>query len=87
MPELDLDGCCVANPEVLEQLDGIDEFSIEMLAGRPVLRARYGRDISILVNLATGWWFSSISQETALQQVDAYRATVLRLFIALLRLA
>ena len=52
LPALDLDDCCIANPEVLEQLDGIDEFSIEMLAGRPVLRARYGRDISILVR----WW-------------------------------
>ncbi len=69
---LDTGDCCIANADVLDQLAGVDEISVEMLAGRPVLRARYGRDLSILVNLSTGWWFSTIDQETAMQQADAF---------------
>ena len=74
LPALETGNCCIANSDVLEQLAGVDEIVIEMLAGQPVLRARYGRDVSILVNLATGWWFSSINQETAMQQADAFLA-------------
>jgi hypothetical protein len=43
-----------------------------MLAGQPVLRARFGRDLGLLVNLSTGWWFSTIDQETAMLQADAF---------------
>ena len=71
---LDTGNCCVANPEVLEQLADIDELSIEMLAGQPAMRVRYGRDISLLVNLRTGWWFSTIDQESAMLQADAFLA-------------
>jgi len=74
LPVLDTGDCCIANNDVLEQLAGVDEIAIEMLAGQPVLRARFGRDISILVNLSTGTWLSSINQETAMQQADAFLA-------------
>jgi uncharacterized iron-regulated membrane protein len=71
---LETSDCCVANQEVLEQLADIDELSIEMLAGQPAMRVRYGRDISLLVNLRTGWWFSTIDQESAMLQADAFLA-------------
>lgn len=74
LPPLDTSNCCVANPEVLEQLADIDELSTEMLAGQPAMRVRYGRDISLLVNLRTGWWFSTIDQESAMLQADAFLA-------------
>lgn len=72
LPTLDTGTCCIANGEVLGQLAGVDEVSVEMLAGQPVLRARYGRDLGILVDLSTGWWFSTIDRETAIQQADAF---------------
>jgi len=72
LPALDLGGCCIANAEILAQLDGVDDIAIEMLAGLPVLRARFGRDRGLLVNLATGNWFPTINQETAMQQADAF---------------
>jgi hypothetical protein len=50
----------------------VDELSVEMLAGQPVLRARFGRDLGLLVNLSTGWWFPTIDQETAMLQADAF---------------
>lgn len=74
LPAIDTSDCCVVNHEVLEQLDGIDAFTIEMLAGQPALRARFGRDVSLLVNLDSGWWYPSIDQEAALMQTDAYIA-------------
>ena len=72
LPVIDTGTCCVANGDVLDQLSGVDEASIEMLAGQPVLRVRFGRDISLLVNLSSGWWFSTFDQETAMQQADAF---------------
>ena len=72
LPVIDTGTCCVANGDVLDQLSGVDEASIEMLAGQPVLRVRFGRDISLLVNLSSGWWFSTIDQETAMQQADTF---------------
>ena len=72
LPVIDSGRCCIANEDVLRQLDGVDELSVEMLADQPVLRARFGRDLGFLVNLSTGWWFSSIDQETAIQQADAF---------------
>lgn len=74
LPPLDTSNCCVANPKILEQLADVDELSIEMLAGQPAMRVRYGRDISLLVNLRTGWWFSTIDQESAMLQADAFLA-------------
>lgn len=74
LPTLETSNCCVANPEVLEQLADVDDVSIEMLAGQPAMRVRYGRDISLLVNLTTGWWFSTIDQESAMLQADAFLA-------------
>jgi hypothetical protein len=74
LPAIDTEECCVADRDVLDQLAGVDEVSVEMLAGQPVLHARFGRDISLLVNLASGWWFSSIDQETAMLQADAFLA-------------
>jgi len=74
LPALDTGDCCTANSDVLGQLDGVDAVEIEMLAGQPVLRARFGRDISTVVNLSTGRWFSSINQESAMQQADAFLA-------------
>jgi hypothetical protein len=72
LPLIDASACCIANEDVLGQLDGVDELSVEMLAGQPVLRARFGRDLGLLVNLSTGWWFSTIDQETAMLQADAF---------------
>ena len=72
LQEIDSSACCIANQDVLEQLEGVDEVSVEMLAGRPVIRARYGRDQSLVVNLRTGRWISAIDQETAIQQADAF---------------
>ena len=72
LPVIDSGTCCIANRDVLDQLSGVDEVSVEMLASQPVLRARFGRDISLLVNLSSGWWFSTIDQETAMQQADAF---------------
>ena len=69
---LDTDACCIADENVLEQLAGVDDISVEMLAGRPVLRAWYGSDQSLVVNLRTGRWLSSIDQDTAMQQADAF---------------
>ena len=40
---LDTSTCCIADENVLEQLAGINEISVEMLAGLPVLRAWYGQ--------------------------------------------
>jgi uncharacterized iron-regulated membrane protein len=74
LPTIDTGNCCIADEDVLDQLAGVDEIALEMLAGQPVLRARFGRDISLLVNLATGWWFPTINQETAMQQADAFLA-------------
>jgi uncharacterized iron-regulated membrane protein len=74
LPVIDTGACCIADREVLDQLSGVDEVSVEMLAGQPVLRTRFGRDISLLVNLSSGWWFSTIDQETAIQQADAFLA-------------
>ena len=71
---LDTSTCCIADENVLEQLAGVDEISVEMLSGQPVLRGRYGRDLSLMVNLSTGWWFASMDQETAMQQADAFLA-------------
>jgi hypothetical protein len=72
LPLIDASACCIANEDVLGQLDGVDELSVEMLAGQPVLRARFGRDLGLLVNLSTGWWFPTIDQETAMLQADAF---------------
>lgn len=72
LQQFDSSACCTANEDVLEQLEGADELSVEMLAGQPVLRARFGRDPGLLVNLSTGWWFSTIDQEIATQQADAF---------------
>ncbi len=72
LPAIDTSACCVADSDVLEQLSGVDEIWIEMLAGQPVLRARYGRDLGLLVNISTGRWFSTINRETAMQQADAF---------------
>jgi len=72
LQSLDTGDCCVANQDVLEQLAGADEISIEMLAGQPVLRARIGRDFGILLNLSTGRLFPGIDQDLAMQQADAY---------------
>jgi uncharacterized iron-regulated membrane protein len=74
LPAIDTSNCCVVNRDVLDQLDGVDQVTVEMLAGQPVLRARFGRDISLLVDLASGWWYQSIDQETAMQQADAFMA-------------
>ena len=74
LPVIDKANCCVIKNDVLDQLDGVDDISVEMLARQPVLRARFGRDISLLVNLASGWWYQSIDRETAMQQADAYFA-------------
>lgn len=74
LPEINTEHCCIADSDVLQQLQGVDEISLEMLAGQPVLRARFGRDISLLVNLASGGWFPTINQETAMQQADAFLA-------------
>jgi hypothetical protein len=63
LPLIDASACCIAN---------VDELSVEMLAGQPVLRARFGRDLGLLVNLSTGWWFPTIDQETAMLQADAF---------------
>ena len=57
LPAIDTEICCVVDEDVLEQLAGVDEISLEMFADQPVLRARFGRDISLLVNLSRGWWF------------------------------
>jgi len=72
LQEIDSSACCITNEDVLEQLAGVNELSVEMLAGHPVLRARFGRDPGLLVNLSTGSWFSTIDQETAMQQADAF---------------
>ena len=69
---LDTSTCCIADENVLEQLAGVNEISVEMLAGLPVLRAWYGHDQSLVVNLRTGRWLSSIDQDTATQQADAF---------------
>ena len=69
---LDTSTCCIADENVLEQLAGINEISVEMLAGLPVLRAWYGSNQSLVVNLRTGRWLSSIDQDTATQQADAF---------------
>jgi len=69
---LDTSTCCIAVENVLEQLAGVNEISVEMLAGLPVLRAWYGHDQSLVVNLRTGRWLSSIDQDTAAQQADAF---------------
>ena len=69
---LDTSTCCIADENVLEQLAGVNEISVEMLAGLPVLRAWYGHDQSLVVNLRTGRWLSSIDQDTAAQQADAF---------------
>jgi len=69
---LDTSTCCIADENVLEQLAGVDEISVEMLAGLPVLRARYGHDQSLVVDLRTGRWLSGIDQDTAMQQADAF---------------
>ena len=69
---LDTSTCCIADENVLEQLAGVNEISVEMLAGLPVLRAWYGSDQSLVVNLRTGRWLSSIDQDTAMQQADAF---------------
>lgn len=74
LPDIDISNCCVANHDVLDQLDGVDEVTVEMLAGQPVLRARFGRDTTLLVDLGSGWWYPSIDQETAIQQADAFMA-------------
>lgn len=72
LPAIDSSTCCIANIDVLEQLAGVDEISVEMLAGQPVLRARQGRDLSLLVNLSTGSWLAPVDQEMAMQQADAF---------------
>ena len=72
LQEINSGACCITNEDVLEQLAGVDELSVEMLAGHPVLRARFGRDPGLLVDLSTGRWFSTINQETAMQQADAF---------------
>ncbi len=72
LPAIDLSSCCIANADILGQLAGIDEISVEMLAGQPVLRVRHDRDLGLLVNLSTGWWFASVDQETAMQQAEAF---------------
>ena len=69
---LDTSTCCIADENVLEQLAGVNEISVEMLAGLPVLRAWYGSDQSLVVNLRTGRWLLSIDQRTAMQQADAF---------------
>ncbi len=69
---LDTSTCCIADENVLEQLAGVNEISVEMLAGLPVLRAQYGSDQSLVVNLRTGRWLSGIDQDTAVQQADAF---------------
>jgi hypothetical protein len=69
---LDTSTCCIADENVLEQLAGVNEISVEMLAGLPVLRAWYSSDQSLVVNLRTGRWLSSIDQNTAMQQADAF---------------
>ncbi len=69
---LDTSTCCIADETVLEQLAGVDEISVEMLAGLPVLRARYGHDQSLVVDLRTGQWLSGIDQDTTMQQADAF---------------
>ena len=74
LPTIDTLNCCIADKDVLEQLAGVDDISLEMLAGQPVLRARFGRDTSLLVNLSSGRWFSTIEQETAMLQADDFLA-------------
>ncbi len=74
LPAIDTADCCIVNPDVLDQLHGVDELSVEMLASQPVLRARFGHDLSLLVDLNNGEWYRSIDQETAMQQADAYLA-------------
>ncbi len=75
LPTIDIENCCVVDEDVLEQLAGVDEISLEMFADQPVLRARFGRDISLLVNLSRGWWFPTVDQEIAMLQADAFLAT------------
>lgn len=72
LPAIDTSECCIVNNDVLGQLDGVAEVTVEMLAGQPVLRARFGRDTSLLVDLESGWWYQSIGPETATQQADAF---------------
>jgi hypothetical protein len=72
LQEIDSSACCITNEDVLEQLAGVNKLSVEMLAGQPVLRARFGGDPGRLVNLSTGRWFSTIDQETAMQQANAF---------------
>ena len=43
LPTIDTENCCTVDSDVLDQLEGVDEISVEMLAGQPVLRARFGR--------------------------------------------
>ena len=72
LPAIDAANCCKIDADVLGQLDNIDEITIEMLAGQAVLRARFGVGVSVIVDLGSGTWFSTISSETAMQQADAF---------------
>lgn len=72
LPDIEPAPCCVANDDILGQLDDVDEITVEILAGQAVLRARYDFDISVIVNLTRGSWFSTINRETAMQQADTF---------------
>ena len=58
--------------DIEKLLARILKISIEMLAGQAVLRARFGVGVSVIVDLGSGTWFSTISSETAMQQADAF---------------
>lgn len=75
LPPIHSAKCCSADREVLDQLDDVDEIVVEILAGQAVLRARFGFDISVIVNLTSGSWFPTVNRETAMQQADAFLTT------------
>lgn len=74
LPPIDTSGCCTVNSNVLERLAGVDAIGIEMLAGRPVLRVRSARDISLVVDLGTGRPLPNIDPEMATRQADVFLA-------------
>jgi len=66
------DRCCRASHAALGDGDSIDDFRVEMLAGRPVLDLGAGPDASGRVDLSTGAQLDTLSAAQARAVASAY---------------
>ena len=65
---IDVQQCCKLGNAALERFSGVESFSVEMLAGRPVLRAHDSDHTPLLADLIGGKLRGEIDQRTAAAQ-------------------